>query len=327
VVKIRLILIISIVLTASAAFAQSGAARPKTAPTPNDDQVQVFTEEIRLNISALDPAGKFATDVKKEDLVINEDGRIHQADSIRRVPANVLIILDTGGEERRIKGLNATRQVAKSMVDSLNAEDSVALMEFNDKADILAEWTSDKARLQEVLDKKLGFGHRARLIEALELLAPLRPGLRMLVAGRGDAELFRDSLPASVSPRIELLGQVDELEKASMLRSVDVYCAPNTGQESFGVILLEAMAAGTPIVASDLDAFRRVLDNGRAGRQFVAGDPVALAGTLGDVLDNAPLREGLTAAGRLAVAPYDWSVVSAQVMRVYELAIAGASRG
>ncbi|HEV7643178.1 MAG TPA: VWA domain-containing protein [Pyrinomonadaceae bacterium] len=163
------VLVICLFFTALAAYGQSGAARPTPTPEPPEDQVdKVFTEEIRLNISAFDNTGKFAKDVKKEDLVITEDGRIHQADSLRRVPASVLIIIDTGGEERRIKGLTATRQVAKSMVSALNADDSVALMEFNDKANILSEWTSDKTQLLEILTKKLGFGHRARLVLALE---------------------------------------------------------------------------------------------------------------------------------------------------------------
>jgi phosphatidyl-myo-inositol alpha-mannosyltransferase len=162
------------------------------------------------------------------------------------------------------------------------------------------------------------------LVDALDILVPQRPDVRLLVAGRGDAEDFLDGLPPAVAERIDLLGQVSEPDKARLLRSVDVYCAPNTGQESFGVILLEAMAAGTSIVASDIEAFRRVLDNGRAGRLFPVGDPAALADTLGLVLDDAELRARLVQAGRVAVAPYDWSVIVAEVLRVYELAIAGA---
>ena len=162
------------------------------------------------------------------------------------------------------------------------------------------------------------------LVGALELLAPDHPGLQVLVAGRGDAEDFRADLPEHLRDRFVLLGQVSEAEKAQMLASVDVYCAPNTGGESFGVILLEAMAAGRPVVASDLAAFRRVLDNGRAGRLFPTGDPVALADALREVLGDASLRAELVAAGTRAVAPYDWSVIVADVLRVYELAIAGA---
>jgi phosphatidylinositol alpha-mannosyltransferase len=162
------------------------------------------------------------------------------------------------------------------------------------------------------------------LVGAIELLVVERPGLRLLIAGRGDAEPFVDALPPPVRDHTVLLGQVDEDDKARLLRSVDLYCAPNTGQESFGVILLEAMSAGTPIVASDLEAFRRVLDGGEAGRLFRTGDPLDLAAAVSEVLDDPGRRDALVAAGRKAVRPYDWSVVAAEVMRVYELAIAGA---
>jgi phosphatidylinositol alpha-mannosyltransferase len=162
------------------------------------------------------------------------------------------------------------------------------------------------------------------LVGALERLIPDRPGLRLLVAGRGEAEEFRASLPPAVSERIDLMGQVTETVKARMLRSVDVYCAPNTGQESFGIILLEAMAARTAIVASDLEAFRRVLNDGAAGDLFARGDPDALAAALARMLDDPIRRAERVAAGVQAVAPFDWSVVVASVLRVYELAIAGA---
>src|SRR5206468_2918843 len=122
------------------------------------------------------------------------------------------------------------------------------------------------------------------LVDALGRMLPDVPDLRLLVAGRGEADEFRSRLPGGVRDRIDLLGQVSETDKARMLRSVDVYCAPNTGQESFGVILLEAMAAHTPIVASDLEAFRRVLDGGAAGALVRPGDAGALADTLTQVL-------------------------------------------
>ena len=158
------------------------------------------------------------------------------------------------------------------------------------------------------------------LVDALDILVPERPDLRLMVAGRGDEDAFLAGLPDGVAECVQLLGQVSEEDKARLLRSVDVYCAPNTGQESFGVILLEAMAAGTAVVASDIDAFRRVLAGGRAGRQFATGDPAALAAALTDVLDSEPLRAQLIAAGHDAVAPFDWDVIVTQVLRVYELA-------
>jgi len=162
----------------------------------------------------------------------------------------------------------------------------------------------------------------AVLLDGLARLAPARPGLRLLVAGRGDAGELRRELPPALAGRIDLLGQVSEADKARMLRSVDVYCAPNLGSESFGIILLEAMAAGTPILASDLDAFRRVLDDGHAGALFPAGDAGALARELTGLLDHSDLRAALASAGTEVVAAYDWPVVARQVLDVYETVIA-----
>ncbi|MGI8880967.1 MAG: glycosyltransferase family 4 protein [Jatrophihabitans sp.] len=161
------------------------------------------------------------------------------------------------------------------------------------------------------------------LIAALDLIAPDRPDLRLLVAGRGDEAEFRAKLPRSLADRVELLGQVSEADKARLLRSVDVYCAPNIGGESFGIILLEAMAARTPIVASDLDAFRRVVDapdGQRAGVLFETGSARGLAEALERVLDDSALRTQLSEISAETVLPYDWPVVAKQVLMVYELA-------
>jgi phosphatidylinositol alpha-mannosyltransferase len=111
-----------------------------------------------------------------------------------------------------------------------------------------------------------------------------------------------------------------------MLCSVDVYVAPNTGGESFGMILTEAMAAGTPVVASDLDAFRRVLEYGRAGVLFPIGDAGSLATTLAGLLDNPQRRAALVAQATEAVMAYDWPAVAARVLEVYNLAIEASPR-
>jgi phosphatidyl-myo-inositol alpha-mannosyltransferase len=160
------------------------------------------------------------------------------------------------------------------------------------------------------------------LLSAFERLARDRPALRLLVAGPGDVGEFRSRLPIALVDRVVFLGQVSESDKARMLRSVDVYVAPNRGGDSFGVILTEAMAAGTPIVASDLDAFRAVLDEGAAGVLFRTGDPAALSRVLGGLLDDPAKRAALTARGRATVAEYDWSRVAAQVYAVYDTVVA-----
>ena len=106
------------------------------------------------------------------------------------------------------------------------------------------------------------------------------PGARLVIAGRGDAADVRDLIGEDLRPHVALLGELSEADKAAFLRSVDVYCAPNLLGESFGVVLIEALAAGAPIVASDLDAFARVLEDGAAGVLVPRGDPAALGRAL-----------------------------------------------
>ncbi|MFC7545312.1 glycosyltransferase family 4 protein [Plantactinospora sp. GCM10030261] len=167
-------------------------------------------------------------------------------------------------------------------------------------------------------EPRKGFGI---LREAFLPLARARPGLRLLVAGPGEAADLYAGVPADLRDRITFLGKVSEEDKARMLRSVDLYVAPNTGGESFGMILTEAMAAGTTVVASDLDAFRRVLDGGRAGRLFPTGDAAALSAALGELLDDPATRSELSDRARKVVAAYDWPVVARRVLEVYETAI------
>jgi len=148
-------------------YAQSG--RPTPPPPKDDDTEKVFTEEIKLNVLAFNDEGKFAPDVKKEDLVITENNILHQASSIRRIPANVLIVMDTGGEMRQIKSINQTRETAKNIVEALKKGDSVAVLQYHDKAEIIAEWTNDKAAVLTILDKKTNFGKRSVFVNALNL--------------------------------------------------------------------------------------------------------------------------------------------------------------
>ncbi|MGZ8801457.1 MAG: glycosyltransferase family 4 protein [Mycobacterium sp.] len=162
----------------------------------------------------------------------------------------------------------------------------------------------------------------AVLLGALPALVERFPDIEILVVGRGDEdELFDDAGP--LAGHLRFLGQVDDAEKASAMRSADVYCAPHTGGESFGIVLVEAMAAGTAVVASDLDAFRRVLADGKAGRLVPVDDSAALAAGLIEVLADDTVRARYVDYATEAVQRYDWSVVARQIMRVYET-VAGA---
>jgi phosphatidyl-myo-inositol alpha-mannosyltransferase len=162
---------------------------------------------------------------------------------------------------------------------------------------------------------------------ALDVLARVRrrfPQARLVAAGP-----VRDpavAVPPELRPSVDLLGYVDDRDKASLLRSTTVFLAPQLGGESFGIVLVEAMAAGAPVVASDLDAFGRVLDGGRVGVTFPTGDTVALAAALLQLLDDAPRRAALSAAAAAWVRRYDWATVGDELLAVYETVAAGAGR-
>ena len=165
----------------------------------------------------------------------------------------------------------------------------------------------------------------ATLLDALRLLLPERPDLQLLVAGSGDEKELLE-LAGELAGHVRPLGLISTADKASLLHSVDLYCAPNIGGESFGMILTEAMSAGCPVVASDLDAFERVLAGGAAGVLSPVGNVPALAAAIGALLDDPDRRAALAAAGQAAVAAYDWPVIAAKVVKVYETVMAADPR-
>jgi phosphatidyl-myo-inositol alpha-mannosyltransferase len=163
------------------------------------------------------------------------------------------------------------------------------------------------------------------LLAAMEQLIRCRPEVQLLIGGRGQQQDFLDELPRSLQGAVVMLGMLSEADKASMLRSVDAYVAPNTGGESFGIILVEAMSAGAPVLASDLDAFAQVLDQGAAGELFPNEDADALAAAALRLLANPARRAELRERGSAHVRRFDWSTVGADILSVYETVTAGAA--
>ncbi len=142
------------------------AQTPAPTPPEDDSPERVFAEEIKLNVSAYNLDGEFVADVKKEDLVISEDGRLNQASSLRRIPANVLVVLDTGGEMRQAKRFKDTIAAARNLITALQSDDAVAIMDYHDKVEIVAEWTN-RDEAVKLLDSKTNFGRRSVFTNAL----------------------------------------------------------------------------------------------------------------------------------------------------------------
>ena len=158
------------------------------------------------------------------------------------------------------------------------------------------------------------------LLGAVPLIREVRPNLQVFVAGQGNRPL---------PPGCRNLGTISDEAKIALLGSADVFVAPQLARESFGIVLLEAMASGVQIVASDLPSFVDLLgarqDGNRLGEVFTVGDHRALAQTVLRVLDHpAPMR---AARAQQAARNYDWSNVGASVLAVYRAALSAAPAG
>lgn len=151
------------------------------------------------------------------------------------------------------------------------------------------------------------------LLEAWPHVRGRHPGAELVVMGGGDAPDIDG---------VRFAGRVDEHEKRHLLASASIFCAPNRGGESFGITVAEGMAAGCAVVASDLAAFRHVLDG--TGAHFANGDALALARELGDLLDDGQRRNRLAAASSARVRAFDWSVVVDRYLDIYTRATGSA---
>ena len=166
---------------------------------------------------------------------------------------------------------------------------------------------------------------RKGLLDALRAYRILRKtgcGCRLLVVGTGpqEREAHRYVLTRGLKG-VEFLGRVSDDEKAQLYRTADVYLSPATGGESFGIVLLEAMAAGTPIVASDIHGYKGVLRRGREGILVPPRKPKAIAAGVAGLLADDDLRRRMGEEGRVRAAEFSWERVTAKVDDYYGFVI------
>ena len=144
----------------------------------------------------------------------------------------------------------------------------------------------------------------------------------VVIAGAGPQERAARRLAQSLEVPARFIGRVEEEDLPGVYRSATIYCSPALGGESFGIVLLEAMAAGLPVACSDLPGFREVADGTAA---FAApGDPHDLAQTLRRLLTDSDERRVMAARSRERAALYDWRVLVGDVERIYERAVSAA---
>ena len=164
------------------------------------------------------------------------------------------------------------------------------------------------------------------LLDALPIISRFIPDIRVLIAGPGDSEEVLAKVDPQLRNRVEFLGKISEEDKADFLASVSLYIAPNTGGESFGIILAEAMAGGATVVASDIPAFADVLGGGEFGALFESENSESLAKVIIDLLRDDQKRKDLAIAGAEHAQRFDWSQVGEEIFEVYELAMVNGQK-
>jgi phosphatidylinositol alpha-mannosyltransferase len=164
------------------------------------------------------------------------------------------------------------------------------------------------------------------LVAALPTILSQNPSARVIVAGPGDAPRFLENVPAHLQSKFTFLGRISESEKADFLHSIGVYVAPNTGGESFGIILAEALAGGAAVVASDIPAFDALLGSGAYGTLFKSEDSNSLAVEINKLFADDDRRNQLRTAGKAYAQNFDWEVVAERIYDVYEMAMVGLGK-
>jgi len=164
-------------------------------------------------------------------------------------------------------------------------------------------------------------------LDAFERLAAEVDDVHLVVVGDGDERSALDRLDPTSRSRVIRLGARPNRDLPGVLAACDAFLAPNEGGESFGMILVEAMAAGLPIVASAIPGFDEVVEDGVDGLLVPPGDAAGFAAALRRVLTDAALAGRLSATGRAHAARYDWDAVAAEVEEAYRDAVAAGRAG
>lgn len=151
--------------------ASAPAAQPTPTPREEQEPIKVFTEEVRLPVVAYDDYGHFDPTLEPDDLTVFEDGVQQEIKSVRRIPASVLLLLGTGGEQNPAMRVSTTSETAQRIASALRVDDQIAVLQFSNRIEVLQAWTEDEAQAIHVLKTKLHSGFGSRLADAVSAAA------------------------------------------------------------------------------------------------------------------------------------------------------------
>lgn len=219
------------------------AQTPTAQPTP-DEPIKIYTEEVHLNVTAQTNGGKFVSTLKPDDLLIVESGTPQKIESMQRLPANVLLLLDTGGNLNFAKTLNLTRLTAKLFVNKLAPEDSIAVIQSYDKIETVSGWTSDQETIQNDLDRKLFSGNRSRFAASIAAaieqfksrpaenrhLVFIGDGLDSIADENERQKALQDLLAANITVHVVAYNKMEAKRAKPMTRRIQIGEERETGR-------------------------------------------------------------------------------------------------
>ena len=249
-------------LSAANTYAQDRPQlKPKPSPTPkvepkSEDQepVRVFTEEVRLPVSAMDQYGHYDPTLEIDDVLVLEDGEPQKIRSVRHVPSNVLFILDTGGDGNGLSGLSkktsTTRAVALKVISRLPEGDRIAVMQSSNQAELLQSWTDDVDEVTRTLTWKMFAGKRSRLFEtmtkAAQLLSHQPEGSRHVILVTDGVET-----PGGKVSLDDALKQLLGVRATVHVISYTAFVRQKTDQHNVKIVTKDNPIAGDPVITND----------------------------------------------------------------------------
>lgn len=200
--KAQIVLALLMIAVPAVSVPAQSDGRPRIEPQAQSDDkpVRLRTEEVLLQINVQSRLGKLPARLDRADLIVAEDDKRQQVTSILRTPANLLLILDTGGDVTTLKNINIHRELARRLIDSSGDEDKIAIITYANKVELLSPWTSDRAALKRALDWKFRPGPTSRLYDCLTYAAD---DLLPKVTGRRSVVLLTDGVDASLHASFE----------------------------------------------------------------------------------------------------------------------------
>ena len=252
-----LLIIVALFAVAATQISSQEPAKPQPSPSPSptpEDSVRVFTEEVRLPVMAFDSYGHYDPTLELDDVLVLEDGVAQQIRSVRHVPANVLFVLDTGGESSGLGGLSKktslTRDVAAQLVNRLENGASIAVMQSGNAAEMLQPWTTDKSVVQRTLKNKLVSTKRSRISEAI---ANAGMQLKDRPEGSRHVVLITDGVdtPGSKVDRADALNKLTAARATIHIISYTAFVRQKSEAKSAAVTAGQRPTSSDPITATD----------------------------------------------------------------------------